>query len=228
MTNKERDAIGQVRGVERSLLNTLIRDLTKDEQIEIGIAGILAVMQVMRAEHVCDGDLSILVEGDQQENVANLNKITCRDIRLLGSSWYKRKDDTAGSGNTTIVDSLVSKGLSLFGINAYNNQNVLQDRLKAYIRLCALAIMSHIGSHCIDFRQLVWPSFQPSKSVTEDSGTQIRYERTPITCLEDSIGAPIFVFRTGSVVPQALSLQLADYVDLWGPPWAHSGETTNE
>ncbi|KAK5719519.1 hypothetical protein LTR15_008043 [Elasticomyces elasticus] len=172
-------------------------DLTDAEEVEVGMASLLSSLQLLVRSGYGNGDLSIIVECTSRVNVAEV-------VRLKPSDLNQE--------SLKAITHMFGLGLHCLG-----RDNVQIAR--AAIRLCALAAVSYAGSHCCDFRQVVWPQSMPQGLAA--NGTQyFRYESRRLACLEEDIGGPVWMVTCGvdeTHLPQALSLTLHDYADLWGP-----------
>ena len=209
-----------------------IHDLSEEWQVDIALTAILASMQMLQDYGFSCGDFNVISQDRNRETVASLLNITYLSHRLLTTTWRERDSITAGEQCIAKADVHVEGLLSKMGVDTSNVQGgSLQtvQKLKAYVRLSMLSLVSYIGSHCEDFRPDVWPDYTPpTVDSAPDMDDTVVFQQMPLACSNGDIGGPLFMFRTGPVAPQALSLYLVDYADLWGPLWAKPDEISGD
>ncbi|KAK3641603.1 hypothetical protein LTR56_011204 [Elasticomyces elasticus] len=172
-------------------------ELNTVDEIYLGTAGLLSALELLVSNGYGNGDLRVIVESQTRDNVAEV-------VRLKVSELNRKSIGTL---------------LHTFGLRLehWSSRDEIA-RTRAAIRLRALAAVSYAGSHCRDFRQAVWTQFEQEAA---DKQTQyFVYEHRRLACLEEDIGGPVWMVACatgGFQVPQAISLTLLDYADLWGP-----------
>lgn len=107
-------------------------------------------------------------------------------------------------------------------------QPPIEDLLGFSCAILALGLASYTGSHCCDFSTPIW-----KKAITIFEFFNVdklralcgmAFSQQQLACLDEFVGGPVWALvRSASEANRKqyrLSINLADFADLWGPIWA--------
>jgi hypothetical protein len=180
----------------------------EEKWIDSALEGVMSALRFLRVHRFCDGDYNVILVPRERSQIADLRLIEYQSLNSLAEKWKGEE----GAEHVRRVLTTLDNDQAI-------PESSIQARMRATIRLLALAVVSYTVSHCYDFRDLVWPDHpQTAQSWFEDPD-YISFRPRELACLQGDIGGPVWMMGDGNDTPRALSLSLYDYADLWGPLW---------
>ena len=112
-----------------------LRDLTEEQQSEVGLTTILASMRLLKLNNFCNGDFRIITPDSKRHQVAMVDKITRQEMHDLTNAWRHRDDVSTGGVHRATVESKV-KGRLVQLVWMSSNNNVPCSRSSKHIFDC--------------------------------------------------------------------------------------------
>ncbi|CEL08087.1 hypothetical protein ASPCAL11240 [Aspergillus calidoustus] len=197
-----------------------IRTIPIEECVEL-LKGCQAAFCHLRDEGFCGRLLTLFIEPPFGADTAKAVHITLEDIETLVMRLSANKERKLDPSSLEIANKLTKKLRPLSSLLLDNSDP--SPYLSFLYRALSLSIVSFAGSHASAFDVISW---NLEKNIIP-VGLGYSFARRRLACLSKFVGGPVWTLgkdsRTQDDLGLALSMNLQDLQQLWGPVWMVGG-----